>query len=146
MYRSSGPRKRIFICFDYDNDRRYRYLLSALNENTSSSIEFEDLTPEEIQSYSVGPIKAALTRRIKRSTHTLVVVGGHANDNHADWREIGERNWQWWEIERSKQEGLGLIAVKIAGSNQTPDPLLGAGATWARAFRVESIVNAINTA
>lgn len=138
--------KRIFISFDYDNDRRYRYLLSALNENTGSDIEFEDLTPEEIQTDNVGRIKAALSSRIGRSTHTLAIVGEHANDRHDDWVEIGTRNWQWWEIEKSKEEGLGLIAVKIEDSNSTPAPLLGAGATWARAFKVESIVNAINSA
>jgi hypothetical protein len=146
LYRSAGPKKRIFISFDYDNDRNYRYLLSALNENTGSEIEFEDLTPEEIQSYDVGRIKAALTRRIKASTHTLTIVGSHANGYHDDWAKIGTRNWQWWEIEKSKDEGLGLIAVKIGNSNVTPDPLLNASATWARAFKVDSIVNAINSA
>lgn len=146
MYRSAGPSKRVFISFDYDNDRHYRYLISALNENTGSDIEFEDLTPEEIQSDDVGRIKAALSRRIGRSTHTLVIIGKHANDRHEDSEEIGTRNWQWWEIEKSRDERLGFIAVKIENSNATPDPLLGANAKWSRAFRVESIVSAINSA
>jgi len=67
-------KKRIFISFDYDNDRNYRYLLKALAANPRSDIEFEDLTPEEIQSYDVGRIKAALTLRIRKSTHTLVII------------------------------------------------------------------------
>lgn len=70
------PTKKVFISFDYDNDRRYRYLLKALINNPSSDIEFEDLTPEEIQSYDIGRIKAALTRRIRKSTHTLVIIVG----------------------------------------------------------------------
>ncbi len=139
-------KKKIFICFDYDNDRRYRHLLSALSENTGSAIQFEDLTPEEIQSYDVGRIKAALTSRIKNSTHILAIVGKHANDRHRDSLFIGTRNWQWWEIEKGREEELGIIAVKIENSNSTPEPLLGSGASWARSFSVDSIVNAINAA
>ncbi len=138
--------KKVFISFDYDHDRRYRYLLSALKENSGSKIDFEDLTPGEIQSYDVGRIKAALTRRIKASDRTLVIVGRHANGYHDDWLKIGTRNWQWWEIEKSKEEGKGLIAVKIERSNATPDPLKGAGATWAHSFNVDAILRAINEA
>lgn len=139
-------KKRIFISFDYDNDRNYRYLLKALAANPRSDIEFEDLTPEEIQSYDVGRIKAALTRRIRKSTHTLVIIGAHANSYHPDREEIGERNWQWWEIIKSDEEGKGFIAVKIKSTNSTPDPLYGKGATWAKSFKVESIINAIDQA
>jgi hypothetical protein len=138
-------RKKVFICFDYDNDRNYRYLLKALAENASSEIEFEDLTPEEIQSDDVGRIKAALRRRIRATTHTLVVIGKHANSYHSKRNEIGTRNWQWWEIEKSAEEiGRKFIGVKIEASNAAPEPLIGKGATWARSFKVESILKAIN--
>jgi hypothetical protein len=116
-------KKKVFICFDYDHDRLYRYLLKALAANSGSEIDFEDLTPEEIQSFDVGRIKAALSRRIRMSTHTLVIIGAHANSYHPDHVKIGERNWQWWEIEKSSQEGNAFIAVKIKSSNATPDPL-----------------------
>jgi hypothetical protein len=139
-------KKKVFICFDYDHDKNYRYLLKALAANAGSEIDFEDLTPEEIQSYDVGRIKAALTRRIGRSTHTLVIIGAHANSYHPDRGEIGERNWQWWEIEKSAQEGNGFIAVKIKSTNTTPEPIYGKGATCAKKFKVESILNAINNA
>ncbi len=138
--------KKVFISFDYDHDRRYRYLLSALKENSGSQIDFEDLTPGEIQSYDIGRIKAALTRRIKASGYTLVIVGKHANSYHDDWLKIGTRNWQWWEIEKSKEEGNKFIAVKIERSNASPDPLIGAGARWAHSFNVEAILKAINEA
>jgi hypothetical protein len=139
-------KKKVFISFDYDNDRNYRYLLKALAENAGSEIEFEDLTPEEIRSYDVGRIKAVLTRRIRNSTHTLVIIGAHANSYHPDRKEIGERNWQWWEIEKSDEEGNGFIAVKIKPTNTPPDPLYGKEATWAKTFKVDSILNAINSA
>lgn len=139
-------KKKVFISFDYDNDRNYRYLLKALAKNAGSEIEFEDLTPEEIQSYDIGRIKSALTRRIRSSTHTLVIIGKHANSDHEDSEKIGTRNWQWWEIEKSDDENNKFIAVKIESSNNTPDPLYGKGATWANSFKVDSILKAINGA
>ena len=141
-----GGKKRIFISFDYDNDRHYRYLLDALTENSKSEIDYEDVTPDEIQSYNVATIKAGLLAKIKRSTHALVIVGSHANTYHGKYREIGERNWQWWEIVKSKEEGKGLIAVKIAKDNDPPTPLLNANAKSALSFNVEAIVKAIKEA
>ena len=138
--------KKVFISFDYDHDRHYRYLLTALKANPRSDIDFEDLTPEEIQSSAVSRIKAVLTTRIRASTHTLVIVGAHANSCHRDRKEIGERNWQWWEIKKSHSEDNGLIAVKISPSYTSPDPLYGKGATWANTFKVESILKAIDEA
>jgi hypothetical protein len=141
-----GSKKRIFISFDYDNDRKYRYLLLALKANAGSAIDFEDATPDEIQTYDIGRVKAALTQKIKAATHTLVIVGDHANDKHRDSVAIGTRNWQWWEIERSKAEGKALIAVKITLSSPSPDPLYSSGAKWANSFNVPAILKAINEA
>jgi len=138
--------KRIFISFDYEHDKNYRYLLTALAKNPRSDIEFTDVTPEEIQSYDVSRIKAVLTKKIKEATHTLVIVGKYANSYHPDRDEIGERNWQWWEINKSDEEGKGFIAVKIESSNEPPEPLYGKGATWANSFTVDAIVNAIDKA
>lgn len=140
------PKKRIFISFDYDHDKNYRYLLTALSENAGSDISFDDSTPGEIDTDDVSRIKAALTCKIREATHTLVIVGKHANTYHEDREEIGTRNWQWWEIEKSAEEGKGLIAVKIESSNSSPDPLYGKGATWAKAFKVASILAAIEDA
>lgn len=139
-------KKRIFISFDYTNDKNYRYLLTALAKNSRSDIEFDDVTPEEIQSYDVGRIKSVLTKKIKEATHTLVIIGKHANSYHPDREEIGDRNWQWWEINKSDEEGKGFIAVKIESSNESPEPLYGKNATWAHSFTVDSIVNAIDKA
>src|SRR5690606_16991256 len=91
----STVRKRVFISFDYDHDRNYRYLLSALCANPRSDLDFDDLTPEEIDTSDVGRVKAVLTRKIRDATHTLVIVGAHANSYHRDSAKIGTRNWQW---------------------------------------------------
>jgi len=138
--------KKIFISFDYDHDRNYRYLLSALAKNPRSDISYDDCTPEEIQSYDISRIKSVLTRKIREATHILVIIGKHANSYHPDRIEIGERNWQWWEIKKGISEGKSFIAVKIDRSNPTPDPLYGINASWALSYTVDSILNAIDRA
>jgi hypothetical protein len=139
-------KKRIFISFDYEHDKNYRYLLSALAANSGNDLEFIDVTPSEIQSNDVSKIKAVLTTKIRNATLTLVVVGKHANSYHPDREKIGERNWQWWEIKKSHEEGKGFIGVKIERSNDAPEPLLNKGAKWAHSFNVEAIIEAINNA
>ncbi len=141
-----SARKRIFISFDYDHDRNFRYLLAALKENSQSPIDFEDITPSEIDTNDVGRVKAVLTTKIRNSTHTLALIGKHANDRHKNSEKIGTRNWQWWEIEQSKAERKKLIAVKIEPTNPTPDPLYNAGAKWAMSYNVPAILKAINEA
>ncbi len=126
-----GSKKRIFISFDFDHDRHYRYLLDALKENSRSEIDYEDVTPDEIQSTSVATIKAGLLAKLQRSTHALVIVGSYANSYDPRSAEIGQRNWQWWEIVKAKEQGKGLIAVKIEKANDPPEPLMSAKATWA---------------
>ena len=139
-------KKKILICFDYDNDKDYRYLLTALSKNPRSDIEFDDYTPEEIESNDISRIKAVLTSKILEATHILVVIGKYANSYHPDRQEIGERNWQWWEIKKGIEEDKSFIAVKIDPSNPTPDPLYGIGASWAMSYTVDSILKAIDNA
>ena len=143
---SKAKTKRIFISFNYTDDKNYRYLLSALAKNTNSPVKFEDITPSEIMSMDVGRIKAALTRRIKDADYTLVVIGKNANQRHPDAAKIGTRNWQWWEIEKADEENHKFIAVKIKNANPTPVPLLGKGATWAKSYNVQAIAKAIDDA
>lgn len=144
-YRSAATRK-ICISFDWHNDRNYRHLLSAWIANPKVPVTFTDLTPGEIDTDDVGRVKARLTTQIRAATHTLILLGAYANTKHKDSEKIGTHNWIWWEIEQSKTEGNGLIAVKLKASNPTPGPLLGAGATWAMSFTQEAILKAINDA
>lgn len=106
-------RKTVFISFDWDNDRNYRNLLTALNANPANEVDFEDSTPGAIDTKDVGRVKAVLTTQIRAASHTLVLIGKEANKRHSDSEKIGTRNWQWWEIEQSKAEGKKFIAVKL---------------------------------
>jgi len=138
-------KKNVCISFDWHNDRHYRYLLGAFSSNSGNPIEFNDLTPGAIDTNDVGRVKAVLSSRIRASTHTLVLIGKHANDYHRDSPSIGERNWIWWEIEASKAAGNKLIAVKIDASNPTPNPLYGFNTSWAYSFTQAAILAAINS-
>lgn len=138
--------KRVYICFDFDHDRRYAFLLKAMSENPNFDISFKDGTPQEIKSDDVGRIRAALSQKIREASHTLVIIGKHANDRHADNARIGALNWQHWEIEKSIAEGNKLVGVKIERLCASPTPLLNAGASFAHSYTEDSIATAIQNA
>jgi len=86
-------KKQVFVSFDYDNDKHYKYLLQAWDANPDFDFVFKDETPGEINTNDVGRIKAGLTRKINDATHSLFIVGKHANQIHKDHKAIGFINW-----------------------------------------------------
>lgn len=139
-------KKKVFVSFDYENDRHYKFLLEAWDANKNFDFLFADQTSREINSWNVDRVKAALTTRIRSATYTLVIIGKEANKLHEDHKLIGYRNWINFEIARSKDNGNKLVAVKIKREYESPGELLGAGATWAMSFTEEAIVKALNQA
>lgn len=139
-------KKKVFVSFDYDNDRYYKYLLDAWDKNKNMEFAFDDCTSDEIQSWNIPTVKAALTRRINTCSYMLIIIGAEANKYHKDSYQIGYRNWQNFEISRAKAAGLKLIAVKLDRSYESPSELLGAGASWALSFNQSSIIEALNRA
>ncbi len=139
-------KKKVFISFDYEDDKHYKYLLNAWSNNLDFDFEIVDRTPPEIQSDCIAVIKSNLTKRIKSASHTLVIVGKNANKRHPDWREIGYRNWINFEVAKSKEHGKKLVGVKIKRSYESPEELLESGASWAMSFTEEAITKALNDA
>lgn len=139
-------KKRVFVSFDYDDDKHYKYLLNAWSNNSNFDFDIVDRTPPEIQSGNIPTIKAALTKRIKSATHTLVIVGKNANKLHPDWRQIGYRNWINFEIAKSKEHGKKLVGAKIDKRYDSPEQLLNSGAKWAMSFTHDAILKALNEA
>ena len=136
----------VFVSFDYDNDRVYKYLLEAWNSHPRFRFTFQDGTPGEIDSTNVGRVKAALTMKIQTATHTLVIVGQYANTPHRHRALIGHRNWINFEIAQSKAVYNRIVAVKLDRSYESPDELIGANATWAMAFTEQAIMRALSEA
>lgn len=136
-------KKKVFVSFDYDNDRHYRHLLQAWDANPDFDFVFSDVTTGEIDSNNIGRIKAAITAKINSATHTLVIVGKEANKTHRHSRLIGFKNWINFEINQSKLNRNKIVAVKIDRNYESPEELLGSGASWAMSFSQDAIIKAL---
>ena len=75
-------KRKIFVSFDFENDRNYKYLLEAWNGNSKFEFEFDDKSTREINSWNIPTIKAALTKKINQADYTIVIVGKEANKKH----------------------------------------------------------------
>ena len=136
--------KKIFISFDYEEDKQYRYLLQAWNKNEKFELDFSDHTPGEIQSDNIGRIKAVLTQKIRECNLVLGIVGKDANKLHSDSAKIGEINWQNWEIAQAVEEGKKIILVKIKKANKIFETARGKNTYIITGFTEEKIMKALN--
>lgn len=139
-------KKKVFISFDYENDKHYKFLLQAWDQNSDFEFVFSDYSSQEIQTNSVAVVKQVLSRKINLATYTLVIIGAEANKLHKDYKEIGYKNWQNYEVAKSKEHGNRLIGVKIDKSYTSPEELLNSGASWAMSFSQEAIIKALDEA
>jgi hypothetical protein len=127
--------KRIFVSYDYDNDKKYRYLLSAWDANKSFEFTFEDHSTPKINSEDAGRIKAAISAKMKDAECLLVIVGA----------ETWKCEWVTWEVEKAREIELGLVGVKLDDQYTSPSALLGAGASWAMSFTEAGIAKAVES-
>ena len=139
-------KKSIFISFDYENDKHYKFLLTALSANDQFELSFNDKSASEIKTSEIPVVKAGLTRKINEAKYTLCIIGKYANSWHKDYAEIGHRNWINFELAQSKKNGNKLIAIKIDNSYDSPEEILNSGASWAKSFTVDAITKAIDEA
>lgn len=136
----------VFVSFDYDYDKLYKYLLEAWSANANFSFTFADKTPDGINSNNIGRIKAALSQKINEANYTLIVIGKYANKEHPDSKLIDDINWINWEIRKSIELGNKLVAVKIDRNYDSPEAVLGVDASWAMSFTQDAIIKAIKDA
>jgi hypothetical protein len=127
------PAHKVFVSYDYDNDKHYRYLLSAWDANTAFDFEFADHSTPYIDSQDAGRIKAAISVKLTGADCLLVIVGQHTASS----------DWVAWEIARAAELGLSLVGVKIDRAYVSPAGLTGSGAAWAYAFDRDPIVKAL---
>ena len=140
---SKMSKKKVFVSFDYTNDKHYKFLLDAWDKNKNMDFVFEDCSSDEIQSNDISRIKAGLTRRINTTTYTLVI----SHQNVApDSEEIGYKNWINFEVAKSKAHKNKLVGVKIDKSYESPEEFLNSGASWAMSFTQDAIIKALNEA
>tara|TARA_R110001583_G_C5659583_1_gene409516 strand:+ start:1450 stop:1848 length:399 start_codon:yes stop_codon:yes gene_type:complete len=130
-------KKKIFISYDYDNDKDYKNLLKAWDANGTFDFSFHDHSADvSINSTNAAAIKSAISAKINSATYFLCIVGEKTNKS----------SWVSWEIDKAVELKKKLVAVKIKSTNTSPSELLGVGATWALSFTEVSITKAINDA
>lgn len=125
---------KIFISYDYDNDKHYKNMLLAWDKNDEFDFAFSDHSADvSIQSTNAEAIKRAISAKINSATYFLCIVGSKTSGC----------GWVTWEIEKAKELRRKIIAVKTASDNKTPNGLLNAGASWAMSFTFDAIKRAI---
>ncbi len=127
-------KKRVFISYDYDNDKHYKNLLLAWDANKQFDFYISDYSADvSIRSTNATAIKSTLSRYINQGTVFLVIVG--KNTYKSDWVK--------WEINKAVELGKKIVAVKTARGNTSPNELMGVGASWAMSFTYDAISKAI---
>ena len=130
-------KKRVFVSYDYDNDKHYKNLLLAWDANRLFDFSIHDHSADvSINSINASAIKSVISRYINEATYFLVIVGPKTHKSQ----------WVKWEILKAVELGKRIIAVKTDRENISPDALFGIGASWAMSFSYISITNAIANA
>lgn len=128
---------KLFISYDYDNDKHYKNMLLAWDKNDEFDFAFSDHSADvSIQSTNAEAIKRAISAKINSAAHFLCLVGSKTNNS----------GWVAWEIEKAKELKKKLVAVKIDSGNTTPSGLLNSGASWAMSFTFDAIKKAVDGA
>jgi len=130
-------KKKVFISYDYDNDKHYKNLLLAWDANKEFDFSFYDQSVDvSVDSTDPAAVKRVISARINNSTYFLCIVGKYTHKS----------NWIAWEIGKAVELKKKIVAVKTAKDNDTPLGLYGVGAEWALSFTFHSIKNAIDQA
>ena len=130
-------KKKVFVSYDYDNDKHYKNLLLAWDGNTLFDFSIHDHSADvSINSTNAAAIKSVISRYINEATYFLVIVGS----------KTSKSAWVKWEIEKAVELKKRIVAVKTDRENTSPDALLGIGATWALSFTYDAISKAIDNA
>lgn len=129
--------KKIFVSYDYTNDRDYKNLLLAWSRNTEFDFYIDDQSVDvSVDSVNAAAIKRVISARIGEATGFLCIVG----------KSTYRSGWVRWEIDKAKELRKRLIAVKINKDCTTPNELFNSGAAWALSYNFEAIKNAVDEA
>lgn len=129
--------KKVFVSYDYVNDKHYKNLLLAWDANRDFDFYLNDQSVDvSVDSTDAGAIKRVISSKINESTYFLCLIG----------KNTSKSQWIAWEINKAVELKKKIVAVKIESTNETPDAIVGVGATWAMSFKFDSIKKAIEGA
>lgn len=130
-------KKKVFISYDYTNDKHYKNLLLAWDANGQFDFGFHDHSADvSINSDDAAAIKRAISAKINSATYFLCIIGSKTHKS----------SWVKCEIEKAVELGKKIVAVKTSSTNESPSEILGVGASWAMSFTFDSITSAIEDA
>ena len=130
-------KKKVFISYDYDNDKHYKNLFVAWDANKEFDFSFYDASVDvSVDSDDAAAIKRVISAGINNATHFLCIVG----------KKTHKSEWVAWEIDKAVELKKKIIAVKTAKDNTAPTGLYGVGAKWALSFTFASIKKALDDA
>ncbi len=139
-------KKKVFVSYDYAADKHFKQLLESWDEDPEFEFQFSLDPPLDVNQENVARIKAELTARIHSASHTLVIVGRHANKDDRHAKLIGHKNWINFEIFHSRRNNNKIIAVRLDPDHDLPDELLKTHVAWAPAFKREHVMKALKEA
>jgi len=139
------PKPKVFVSFDYENDRLYKQALDMWDANKRFQFTFQSHTPNEIQSFNISRIKAVLTSKLKDATHVIVLVGKYANQLHPDSQKIGFRNWINFEVYQARLYRKKIVVVMLSPNNTLPEWLHKSGAKLVNGFHEKDIIEALKS-
>jgi len=129
--------KKVFISYNYDNDKHYKNLLLAWDKNSEFDFSLYDQSVDvSVDSTDAAAIRRVISNKINNSTYFLCLIGKKTHNS----------GWVKWEIKKAIELKKRLVAVKIESTNTSPGEILGVGATWAMSFTFDSIKEALKKA
>ena len=127
-------KKKIFISYDYENDKHYKNLLVVWDKNNLFDFIFYDASVDvSVNSEDAEYIKRVIKDRINSASYFLCIIG----------RQTYKSGWVAWEINTAINLYRKIIVVKTEQSNTSLNEISDIGASWAKSFTFESIKNAI---
>lgn len=121
---------KIFISYDYHEDRVFKNLLIAWSKNNRFNLDFEDNSVDiSVNSMDEYYIKQVIKNRIRQSDIILCLVGKHTYKSE----------WVKWELDTSFELGKRIVAVKIDREYNSPKELLSRGVKFANSFNFPAI-------
>ena len=128
-------RNKVFVGYDYDNDKadRDRLLKWDVNKEFDFS-SYDQSFGVAVDSPGAAAIKQDLAARIGDASCFLYIVG----------KESYRSGWVAWEVRKAVELKKKLVAVKTDSINNSPTSLQGVGASWSTMFNFDSVKKAMN--
>ncbi len=139
-------KKKVFVSYDYGTDKHLRQILESWEDDPEFEFEFCVDPPVDVNPENIHRIKSELSARIHSASHTLVIVGRHANKDDRHAHLIGHKNWINFEIYQSRWNQNKIAAVKIDQLHELPEELHKANVSWAMEFSKEHVIQALRNA